>query len=127
MHFTKKTSTMIEILPSLKENIIALKISGTLTKEDYLSIVPIMEAKIKQFGKIRFYGQIENLKMPTLSALWEDIKFDAKHYHDFSHVAVVGEPEWMAALTKLTAPIIPAEVRVFGREETGAAMEWLAR
>lgn len=117
---------MIEFLPSPKENIVALKISGTLTKEDYERIVPTLEAKIKQFGKIRFYGEVENLGMPTLSALWEDIKFDFKHYRDFSHVAVIGEPDWMAALTKLTAPLVPAEVRVFRNEEKSTAMQWLA-
>lgn len=117
---------MIAFLPSPKENIVALKISGTLTKEDYLSIIPTLEAKMKQFGKIRFYAEVENLGMPTLSALWEDIKFDYKHYRDFSHVAVVGEPDWMASLTKLTAPLVPAEVRVFGNEEKSTAMQWLA-
>jgi hypothetical protein len=116
---------MIQILPSPKENIIALKISGTLSKEDYLSIVPTMEAKIRQFGKLRFYGEIEDLKMPELAALWEDLKFDMKHYHDFSHVAVVGEPGWLASLTKITSPLVPAEVRVFAKEEKAAAMQWL--
>ncbi|MFC5272200.1 STAS/SEC14 domain-containing protein [Adhaeribacter terreus] len=117
---------MIELLPSPKENVVALKISGSLTKADYDGIVPTLETKIRQFGKIKLYGEIEHLGMPTLQALWEDLKMDIKHYNDFSQIAVVGEPERLAAITKLVSPLVPAEIRIYNREEKAAAMQWLA-
>jgi hypothetical protein len=116
---------MMEILPSPKENVLLVKITGNITKEDYDRLVPVMEAKIQQHGKIKLYTELENLGLPTLGALWEDIKMDVKHYRDFSHVAVVGEPEWLASITKLVAPLVPAEVRVFSLEEKDAAMQWI--
>lgn len=116
---------MIQLLPSPKENIVALKVSGKLTKADYDHVLPILETKILQFGKIRLYAEVENLELPSLNALWQDLKFDVKHYNDFSHVAVVGEPEWLSALTKLASPLVPAEVRVFKKGESSDALNWL--
>ena len=116
---------MIQLLPSPKENIVVLKVNGKLTKADYDHVVPILETKIKQFGKIKAYVEIENLEIPSLQALWEDIKFDVKHYTHFSHLAAVSEPEWLAAIAKLAAPLVPAEIRVFKRQERDDAMNWL--
>ncbi|KAA9340746.1 SpoIIAA family protein [Adhaeribacter soli] len=116
---------MLELLPSPKENIVVLKVSGKLTKAHYDQVVPILETKIKQFGKLKLHAEIENLEIPSLQALWQDIKFDVKHYNDFSHIAVVGEPEWLAAMTKLVSPLVPAEIRVFKKEERADALNWL--
>ncbi|MBK0402025.1 STAS/SEC14 domain-containing protein [Adhaeribacter sp. BT258] len=116
---------MIALLPSPKENLIALKISGTLTKADYDRIKPTLETRIRQFGKIKLYAEIEHLGLPTLPAIWEDLKMDIKHYNDFSHVAIIGEPEWLAAITKLVSPLVPAEIRVFKSEERNDALNWL--
>ena len=116
---------MIDILPSPAGNLIKLRVSGQLTKQDYERIIPMLETHINLHGKLKLYCEVENMEMPTLPAIWEDLKFDFKHYNDFTHIAMVGEPEWMAALTKLVAPVIPAEVRVFTREEKDAALLWL--
>ena len=116
---------MIDILPSPAGNLVKLRVIGQLTKQDYDRLVPVLETHIKQHGKLKLYCEMENIQIPTLSALWQDIKFDFKHYKDFTHVAIIGEPEWMAALTKLVAPLVPAEVRVFERGEQDAAMLWL--
>lgn len=116
---------MLDILPSPAGNLIKLRVSGQLTKQDYERLEPMFETHRHQHGKLKLYCEVENLEMPTLPALWEDLKFDFKHYNDFTHIAVVGEPEWLAALTKLAAPLIPAEVRIFKREEQDAALLWL--
>ena len=116
---------MIQLLPSPKENLVSLKVSGSLTKEDYDRILPTLETKIRQFGKIKLYVEVEKLALPTLNALWEDLKMDLKHYNDFSYVAVVGEPDWLAAITKLVSPLVPAEVRTYDREDRATAMQWL--
>ena len=117
---------MIALLPSPKQNVVALKVSGKLTKADYDQITPTLETKIRQFGKLKLYVEVDNLGLPTLHALWEDLKMDIKHYNDFSHVAVVGEPEWLAAITKLVSPLVPAEVRIYNHEDKADAMLWLS-
>ena len=116
---------MIDILPSPAGNLVKLRVSGQLTKQDYDRLVPVLETHINKYGKLKLYCEVENLQMPTLPAIWQDLKFDFKHYNDFTRVAMVGEPEWMAALTKLAAPVIPADIRVFERDEKDAAMLWL--
>ena len=116
---------MIEILPSPSGNLVKLRASGQLTKQDYDRVIPMLETHINKFGKLRLYCEVENLEMPSMSAIWQDVKFDVKHYNDFTHVAVIGEPEWLAAITKLAAPMVPAEVRVFKRDEKDAALLWL--
>lgn len=116
---------MIDILPSPAGNLLKLRVSGQLTKQDYDRLIPVIETHLNQHGKLKLYCEVENLEMPTLTAIWQDLKFDVKHYRDFTHIAVIGEPEWLAAMTKLAAPLVPAEVRVFAREEQEAALLWL--
>lgn len=116
---------MIEVLPSPADNIVAIRLSGKLERADYEHVVPLLESKIKQHGKVKLYGEVEDLTMPTISALWQDFKFDVKHYRDFSHIAAVGEPDWLSAMTKLAAPFVPAEVRVYDVAEKNDAMNWL--
>jgi hypothetical protein len=57
--------------------------------------------------------------------LWEDLKFDVKHYRDVSRLALVSEDsskQWMATLSK---PFTGAEVRFFGSDQVNAAREWV--
>jgi len=58
-------------------------------------------------------------------ALWEDIKWDAKHFNDIDRLAIVGEKSWHKWMTGFCGPFTTAQVRYFTHEQLDKAREWL--
>lgn len=58
-------------------------------------------------------------------ALWEDIKFDVKHFRDIERLAMVGERKWEKGMSLFCKPFTTAEIRYFERGEAAQAREWL--
>ncbi len=59
-------------------------------------------------------------------ALWQDIKFDARHFADIERLAIVGEMKWQHGMAVFCKPFASAKVRYFDRPAIGQAREWLA-
>ena len=61
-----------------------------------------------------------------LEALWDDSVFGLKHWHDFSHIAVVTDHAWLTKMVNMFKPFFHGEVRLFRsrdclyREKTGS-------
>ena len=68
---------------------------------------------------------IHDLHGVTAGGLWEDLKFDAKHFSDIERVAVVGETKWQQAVAVLCKPFTSAPVRYFDRAAIDQARAWL--
>ena len=85
--------------------ILLVKISGKLSKEDYQRFVPDVERLIKDHGKIRILVQMHDFHGWELGALWEDIKFDMKHFGDIERLALVGESKWEAGMAAFCKPL----------------------
>jgi len=66
-------------------------ITSKLTKDDYQHFVPEVEGLIKKFGKIRLLVDMVNFHGWSAGALWEDVKFDVKHFADIERIAAVLE------------------------------------
>jgi hypothetical protein len=60
------------------------------------------------------------------SALWQDIKFDFKHFADIERLAMVGDKKWEKWMSDFCRPFTTAKIRYFGKEEAEAAQRWVA-
>ncbi|MBI1355808.1 MAG: STAS/SEC14 domain-containing protein [Acidobacteria bacterium] len=98
---------------------------GKLQAEDYETFVPVVEDLIKQYGSLDLLVNLHDFHGWTAGALWEDIKFDVKHFRDIGKLAIVGETKWEAGMAKFCKPFTTAEVRFFPREDLVAAREWI--
>jgi hypothetical protein len=58
--------------------------------------------------------------------LWEDVKFDFKHFSDIERLAMVGEKKWQQSLATICKPFTKATIRYFDHTEALAARTWLA-
>lgn len=105
--------------------ILIVPVTGKLEKEDYQRFVPEVERLIKQHGKIRVLLETHDFHGWHAGALWEDIKFDLKHFRDIERVAVVGEKKWEKGMTTFCKPFTTAEVRFFEHGQTDEARAWL--
>ena len=92
---------MIEQLPTGSPKILGFKLSGKLHDEDYKKFVPLIDAAVAKEGKIRLLAQFHDFHGWDAGALWEDIKFDARHFRDIERLAMVGETKWQAGMAAL--------------------------
>lgn len=59
------------------------------------------------------------------AALWEDLKFDVKHFADIERLAMVGNNPWQQHLAKSCRLFTKAKVRYFDHTSSAHARKWL--
>ena len=84
-----------------------------------------MERLVKEPCRIRILVEMHDFHGWTAGALWQDIKFDAKHFKDIERVAMVGETKWQHGMAIFCKPFTTASVRCFNHAEIDQARAWL--
>ena len=115
----------IERAGATKENVIEARVTGKLTESDYDLFIPELERRIKKYGKLRMLIELEDFKGWTAGALWEDLKFDFKHFKDVDRIALVGDSKWEKTATLFSRPFTGAELRYFTRNDLDGARRWI--
>lgn len=116
---------MIQITSNDNSNIVYTSSSGVLEKSDYDELLPLVEDKIRQFGKIRLYFEMHDFKGWKADALFKDLQFDFRHARDFEKVAMVGEKKWQEWMTELMKPFTTAGVKFFTFDDRERAKAWV--
>src|SRR5688500_12460237 len=101
----------IEIPTGPDSNILFAQASGRLSKQDCEHFTPIGSKAIEEKGRIRLLFEMHDFHGWTAGALWEDIKFDFKHFRDIERVAIVGEARWQAGMAAFCRPFTTATIR----------------
>jgi hypothetical protein len=107
------------------QKVVVIKVSGKLSKEDYEHFVPKIEGLVKEHGKIRILFEMHDFHGWELGALWEDIKFDVRHFTHIERIAMVGEKRWEKWMTAFCCPFTAAKIRYFDRSEAQEAKAWI--
>ena len=107
-------------------NVLTVKLGGKLERKDYETLTPYVERLIAEHGKVDMLVILHDFHGWTAGALWEDIKFDAKHFRDIGKLALVGETKWEKGMATFCKPFTTAKVRYFPMEQTDAAKAWMA-
>lgn len=115
----------IELEKRKDGKILVVRVTGRLDKEDYEKFTPDVEQLIAQHGKIRVLLETHDFHGWTAGALWEDIKFDAKHFSDIERLAIVGEKKWEKGMATFCKPFTTAEVRFFEHDKADEASAWI--
>ena len=105
--------------------VLAVRLSGKLAKADYERFVPEIERLIKAGGKIRILLELHDFHGWEASALWEDIKFDVKHFRDIERLAVVGESKWEQGMAAFCKPFTTATIKYFDHTKAAEAKTWV--
>jgi len=116
---------MIELQSDADGKVLSVKMSGKLSTEDYERFVPEVEGLIKKHGKIRILLQMHDFHGWSVGALWEDIKFDIKHFSDIERLAMVGDRKWEAGMAAFCKPFTTAKVRYFDVSDMDQARQWI--
>ena len=116
---------MITINDHNNSNIIETVAEEKLDEQDYEKLIPILESKIKRFGKISWYFEVNNFDGWTVEAMWKDAKFDIKHRNDFEKIAIVGNKQWHVWMSEILKPFTDADIKYYDSENKEVAKQWI--
>jgi hypothetical protein len=115
----------IQITEKNGGTLLEIRVSGKLTHEDYRHFVPEFDRLVKQNGKISVLFEMTDFHGWDPVAVWDDIKFDAKHFSDIRRLAMVGDQKWEKAMSIFCKPFTTAKIRYFERGTIDEARAWL--
>lgn len=115
----------VQLAEEKKGKVITVHITGRLTRADYEQFVPQIEQAIRDHGQIRVLVVMDDFAGWDMAALWEDIKFDARHFRDVERIAMVGDKRWQQGMAAFCKPFTTAEIRYFERSELPDAHLWI--
>ena len=115
----------VELSKDPNRKVVSVRATGKLTREDYERFVPEIETMVKEQGKIRILLEMHDFHGWKASALWEDIKFDLKHFGDIERLAIVGEKRWEQGMAAFCRPFTTAKIKYFDHSLIEQAREWV--
>ena len=101
-------------------------VSGKLSHDDYRQFVPAFERLVSRYGKIRVLFEMTDFHGWESAALWDDVRFDLKHFSDIERLAMVGDKQWEKGMSVFCRPFTTATLRYFDRAAIEDARAWLA-
>ena len=107
------------------QNVLEVEVNGKLTKEAYAEFVPLTEKLIEQYGKVRLLVLLHDFHGWDAGALWEDLKFDFKHFNDIERLAIVGETKWEKGMSVFCKPFTRAAIMYFDASTLKNAQDWV--
>lgn len=117
---------MYEILPQSQDDVLGVRVSGTLTEADYDRLIPFLEARVREHGPLRVLVLMEDWHgWDSIGALWEDAKMDARLNEHVERIAMVGDEEWERWMSKLSRPFAEGQLRYFDAADLDAAWTWV--
>jgi len=106
--------------------LLEVEMTGKLTSKDYERLVPEVDRLVHKHGKVRILVEMHDFRGWTVGGLWQDIKFDLKHFGDIERLAMVGEKPWQHGMAVFCKPFTGAKIQYFEHKDAEQARAWLA-
>ena len=116
----------IQLTENNPDKTLEVRVSGKLTHEDYSQFVPAFESMFQRHGRLRVLFEMVDFHGWQAGALWDDLKFDFKHFADIERLAMVGDKRWEKGMSQFCRPFTTAKIRYFEHAELDEARRWLA-
>lgn len=116
---------MITKLQSGHDGILAYRISGKVTVDEYVACEEEWLGAIEEHGSVKMLIELTDLKFPELGVFFEDFKQGMKHCKDFSAFCVIGDHTWEKVWTTVFSTILHINVRYFDKSKSEQAWEWI--
>jgi len=116
----------IEVSAENDGRTLVIRMSGKVHKSDYAHFVPVVEEAVRKHGKVRMLVLMHNFHGWDAGGLWEDVKFEVKHFNDIERLAIVGEKTWENWMAAFCTPFTTATIRYFPTERVAQAREWVS-
>lgn len=104
---------------------VSITLTGKLTRADYRQFLPALDAYMKEHGRIRMLVRLVDFHGWDAGALWEDFKFDMKHFSGIERLAMIGDSKWEKWMAAFCAPFTTAKIRYFDSSGEKEADDWI--
>ena len=102
-----------------------IDLHGKLSRRDYEKLVPETERLILQCGKLRILVTMHEFDGWDAGGMWEEIKWDARHFNDIERLAIVGDEIWHKWMAGFCKPFTTATIQYFTFDRLADAYAWL--
>lgn len=119
---------MVEVITDVAPHVIAFKVRGDVTKQDYeIVIVPLIDKMVKSMEKIHFLLLLEtDVTNFTGGAILQDIWAGLKHITKWHRMAIVSDQPAVRKFTDAASFPLPGEAKGFSVAQLEEAKEWVA-
>lgn len=102
-------------------------VDGRITREDFDTIAPQIEAFVDAHAPIGFVEVIHRFDGFEASLLWDGIKLDRRLLPHIEKVAVVGDQGWLTPISKAAGAVLSTKLRTFALADLEDARAWARR
>ncbi len=120
-----KSKFMFRVLDFTKDNVIAILVEGKITKSDYEKINPLIDKTVRDYGKVRFFIQMNDVDAMEPAAFAKDVKIYLNNFNKIEKVAVTGDSNWQKMIAGITSPFISGKVKHFPKSQIVEAQKWI--
>ncbi len=114
---------MIERMPGSHDNVLGLRVSGDVARENYDILEPAVQTIVDVSGSVRLLLDMTDFHWEKVDAWGADLRFGKKYHHSIERMALVGQHEWEKWLTRLAGPFYAQQARYFA--DVNQAWDWL--
>ena len=118
----------VVIMRDLPDDTVGISVSGVVSDDDYANlIVPALAGALARASAPKLILRVgtEFESFPA-AALWRDPRLRPLGLDRLGQLALVSDVAWIASAARLFAPLLPAEVAVFGERDLEKAKAWTA-
>lgn len=80
---------------------------------------------LKLHGKLNVLFEMVDFHGWDIAVVWDDLKFDVKHFSDIERLAMVGDKKWEKALSVVSQLFTTAKIRFFDSVAMHEARAWV--
>lgn len=119
---------MFKQIEGFPENIVALHISGEITKTQFTRISDILKTRIERTGRIRLLLAMRHYaSMNSAEAICEDLRFAKVFSDSIDRMAVIGDKAWKRTWIGIFGLFSGIQSEYFDTSEIQTAVNWLMR
>jgi hypothetical protein len=119
---------VITVIEGLPAGIVGFEASGEVSAEDYRQTLdPLVEQVTSSGAKVRALAVLGTDVGYKSGAMLEDAKLGLKEWSAWERIAIVSDDHRLREAIHLLGWMVPGDVAVFGEEQRGDAIDWLAQ
>ena len=117
----------MEIIDIGVDNATAFRVNGKITKHEMQIVFEDMRLKIKQFGKVGIYEEIQRIGGVEFGAIAEELRYLKEiGFKNIVKVAVVSDKNWLAKVVELENKLFRnIDIQCFSSDEKQRAIDFL--
>ena len=114
---------MLETIDKSSGNVVGYKVSGDMTKADYATLDPAVDAVINEYGSINLLLDLTDFHWEKVNAWSSDLDFGKTYKDKIDKMALVGNKKWEKLMAKAAQPFYAKEIQYFEADDD--AWDWL--